>query len=155
MRRIVGALVWLALAPPAGAAPLTRPQLPAECRDAGGDDVVALACDPAHRATQTHLRLGAAEGRHSYGAGIARLAGAEPLQAGETVSLRWRHPSAHAVLSVTAMAPQRPRRVILNLRARPESVDVTAQADGSLVVVTPAGSVTVAPPASLDAPWEP
>ena len=36
----------------------------------------------------------------------------EPLQPGETVSLRWRHPSARAVLSVTAMAPaaSAPRR---------------------------------------------
>ena len=72
------------------------------------------------------------KGDHPSGRGIARLASAEPLQPGETVSLRWRHPSADAVLSVTAMAPQRPRRVILDLRARPESVDVTAQADGSL-----------------------
>jgi hypothetical protein len=155
MRLIVGALVSLALAAPAGAAPLRRAELPNACREAGGEYVVALACDPAHRAAQTHLRLGAAEGDHPSGRGIARLASPEPLQPGETVSLRWRHPSADAVLSVTAMAPQRPRRVILDLRARPESVDVTAQADGSLVVVTPAGSATVAPPASLDVPWEP
>jgi hypothetical protein len=151
----VGVLASLALAAPAGAAPLTRHELPAECRDAGGEYVVALACDPERRAAQTHLRLGAAEGRHSYGRGIARLAGAEPLQPGETVSLRWLHPSARAVLSVTAMAPEHPRTVILDLRSRPASVDVTAQADGSLLVVTPAGGATVAPPASLDVPWQP
>jgi hypothetical protein len=150
-----GVLACLALAAPAGAAPLTRHELPAECRDAGGEYVVALACDPEGRAAQTHLRLGAAEGRHSYGRGIARLGGAEPLQPGETVSLRWRHPSARAVLSVTAMAPERPRTVILDLRSRPAGVDVTAQADGSLLVVTPAGSATVAPPAPLDVGWEP
>jgi hypothetical protein len=155
MRLLVGALVSLALAAPAGAAPLRRADLPEACREAGGEYVVALACDPAHRAAQTHLRLGAAGGDHPSGRGIARLASAEPLQPGETVSLRWRHPSADAVLSVTAMAPQRPRRVILDLRARPESVDVTAQADGSLLVVTPAGSATVGPPASLAVPWEP
>lgn len=145
----------LALGAPAGAAPPRRADLPAACREAGGEYVVAMACDPAHRAAQTHLRLGAAEGDHPSGPGVARLASAEPLQPGETVSLRWRHPSAAAVLSVTAMTPQRPRRVILDLHARPESVDVTAQADGSLVVVTPAGSATVAPPASLDVPWQP
>src|SRR4051812_23364226 len=149
---VTGAVASLALAAPAGAAPLTRADLPGACREAGGEYVVALACDPAHRAAQTHLRLGAAEGDHPSGRGIARLASAEPLQPGETVSLRWRHPSARAVLSVTAMGPRRPRRVILDLRARPENVDVTAQADGSLVVVTPAGSATVAPPASLDVP---
>jgi hypothetical protein len=154
MRVIVGALLSLALAAPAGAAPLTRTDLPGACREAGGEYVVALACDPAHRAAQTTLRLGGAQGDHPSGRGIARLEGAEPLQPGETVSLRWRRPSADAVLSVTAMGPQRPRRVILDLRARPESVDVTAQADGGLVVVTPAGSATVGPPASLDVPWE-
>src|SRR3954468_5064316 len=152
---VTGAVASLALAAPAGAAPLTRADLPGACREAGGEYVVALACDPAHRAAQTHLRLGAAEGDHPSGRGIARLASAEPLQPGETVSLGWRHPSARAVLSVMAMGPQRPRRVILALRARPESIDVTAQADGSLVVVTSAGSATVAPPASLDVPWQP
>jgi hypothetical protein len=150
-----GVLASLALAAPAGAAPLTRPELPAACRDAGGEYVVALACDPEGRAAQTHLRLGPAKGRHSYGRGIARLGGAEPLQPGETVSLRWRRPSARAVLSVTAMAPERPRTVILDLRSRPTSVDVTAQADGSLVVTTPAGSDALPPPASLDVRWEP
>src|SRR6188472_2984935 len=54
----VGVLASLALAAPAGAAPLTRHELPAECRDAGGEYVVALACDPERRAAQTHLRLG-------------------------------------------------------------------------------------------------
>jgi hypothetical protein len=53
------------------------------------------------------------------------------------------------------MAPEHPRTVILDLRSRPASVDVTAQADGSLLVVTPAGGATVAPPASLDVPWQP
>src|SRR3954465_9959038 len=149
---VTGAVASLALAAPAGAAPLTRADLPGACRGAGGEYVVALACDPAHRAAQTHLRLGAAEGDHPSGRGIARLASAEPLQPGETVSLGWRHPSARAVLSVMAMGPQRPRRVILDLRARPESVDVTAQADGSLLVVTPAGSAPLAPPASLHVP---
>jgi hypothetical protein len=150
-----GVLASLTLATPAGATPLTRPELPAACRDAGGEYVVALACDPGGRAAQTHLRLGAAEGRHSYGRGIARLDSAEPLQPGETVSLRWRHPSARAVLSVTAMAPDRPRRVVFDLRSRPAGVDVTAQADGSLVVTTPAGSDTLPPPLSLAVTWEP
>jgi hypothetical protein len=54
-----------------------------------------------------------------------------------------------------AMAPERPRRVILDLRGRPASVDVAAQADGSLLVTTPTGTVRVSPPASLDVPWEP
>src|SRR3954463_8490913 len=163
---VTGAVASLALAAPAGAAPLTRADLPGACREAGGEYVVALACDPAHRAAQTHLRLGAAEGDHPSGRGIARLASAEPLQPGETVSLRWRHPSARAVLSVTAMAPRRPRRVILDLRARPESIDVTAQADGSLTVVTPAGAAgarggdppagraAAAPPAWLEVAWQ-
>ncbi len=150
-----GMLASLALPAPAGALPLTRPELPAACRDAGGEYVVALACDPEGRAAQIHLRLGGAEGRHSYGCGIARLDSAEPLQPGETISLRWRRPAARAVLSVTAMAPERPRTVILDLRSRPTSVDVTAQADGSLVVTTPAGSDALPPPAPLDAGWEP
>ena len=150
-----GVLASLVLAAPAWALPLTRPDLPAACRDAGGEYVVALACDPEGRAAQIHLSLGAAEGRHSYGRGIARLDSAEPLQPGETISLRWQRPSAGAVLSVTAMAPERPRTVILDLRSRPTSVDVTAQADGSLVVTTPAGSDALPPPAPLEARWEP
>jgi hypothetical protein len=59
------------------------------------------------------------------------------------------------VLSVLAMAPERPRRVILDLRGRPASVDVAARADGSLQVTTPTGTVTVPPPPSLDVSWQP
>jgi hypothetical protein len=57
------------------------------------------------------------------------------------------------VLSLTAMAAERPRQAVLDLSARPASVDVTAQADGSLLVTTPAGSATV--PAPVDLVWEP
>ena len=148
-------LATLALGAPAGEARLTRAELPKPCRVDGGDEVFVLACDPDRRADQIHLRVGAAEATPTEEPGVGRLRSDEPLQPGETVSLRWRHPSAHAVLSVRAMAPDRPRRVILDLRGRPASVDVTAQADGSLRVTTPTGRVTVPTPASLDVPWEP
>jgi hypothetical protein len=147
-------LATLTLAGPAGAAPPTRPDLPNACREAGGEYVVALACDPDGRAAGIDLRLGGLRARARQ-SGHARLASAEPLQPGETVSLRWSHPSARAVLSVMAMAPERPRRVVLDLRARPASVEVTAQPDGSLLVVTPPGSATVPAPPSLDVAWEP
>jgi hypothetical protein len=148
-------LATLTLGAPAGEARLTRAELPKPCRVDGGDEVFVLACDPDRRADQIHLRVGATEATPTEEPGVGRLRSDEPLQAGETVSLRWRHPSAHAVLSVRAMAPDRPRRVILDLRRRPASVDVAAQADGSLLVTTPTGTVTVPPPASLDVPWEP
>lgn len=141
------------LSAPASAAPPTRAELPKPCREWGGADVLALACDPGGRAAEIHLRLGAERAGASGERGIARLGSDEPLQAGETVSLRWRHPSARAVLSLTAMAAERPRQVVLDLSARPASVDVTAQADGSLLVTTPAGSATV--PAPVDVVWEP
>jgi hypothetical protein len=148
-------LATLALAAPAGAAPPTRPDLPNACREAGGEYVVALACDPEGRAAGIDLRLGGLRAERVGEARRARLASAEPLQPGETVSLRWSHPSPRAVLSVTAMAPDRPRRVVLDLHARPASVDVTAQLDGSLLVVTPARSATVPAPLSLDVAWAP
>jgi hypothetical protein len=147
--------VSLALGAPAGDARLTRSELPKSCRANGGEEAFVLACDPDGRADQIHLRLGAREARPSGAAGVARLRSDEPLQAGESVSLRWRHPSARAVLSVMAAAPERSRRVILDLRGRPASVDVAAQADGSLLVTTPTGTVTVPPPPSLDVPWQP
>jgi hypothetical protein len=157
MRFVATAAVLATLAPaaPAGAAPPTRPDLPNACREAGGEYVVALACDPDGRAARIDLRLGGLRADRIGESGRARLASAEPLQPSETVSLRWSHPSARAVLSVTAMAPDRPRRIVLDLRARPASVDVTAQLDGSLLVVTPAGSATVPAPPSLDMAWAP
>jgi hypothetical protein len=148
-------LATLALGAPAGEARLTRAELPKPCRVNGGEEVFVLACDPDGRADQIHLRLDGREAAPTEEAGVARLRSDEPLQAGETVSLRWRHPSAHAVLSVRATAPERPRRVILDLRGRPASVDVAAHGDGSLLVTTPTGTVTVPAPASLDVPWAP
>ena len=102
---LAGAVASLALAVPAGAAPLTRPSLPASCREWGGEEVVALACDPARRAAAIRLRLGAAVAEQSE-RGIAHLLGREPLQVGETLTLTWRHPSSTAVLAVKVAAPQ-------------------------------------------------
>ena len=142
---LAGALVSLGLAAPAGAAPLTRPALPSSCREWGGEEVVALACDPARRASAVRLRLGAAVADQSE-RGIAHLLGREPLQVGETLTLTWSHPSSTAVLAVKVAAPQGMRDLVLDLRARPARVDVTAQAGGALQVTTPAGSATVPAP---------
>jgi hypothetical protein len=111
----------LALGAPTGDARLTRDELPKACRANGGEEVFVLACDPDGRADHIHLRPGARAAGPSGAAGVARLGSDEPLQAGETVSLRWSHPSARAVLSVLAMAPERPRRVVLDLRNGPRA----------------------------------
>ena len=71
--------------------PLTRAESARACRVTAATYVFALACDPDERAAQIHLRLGAGEAatdetRHR----AAR--GTEPLQPGETVSLRWQPP---------------------------------------------------------------
>jgi hypothetical protein len=153
---LAAALVSLALAAPAGAAPLTRPELPSACREWGGEDTVALACDPGKRAAGIDLRLGAAEPDLSRERGIAQLSGREPLQAGETLTLTWSHPSSHAVLAVTVATPERPREVVLDLRARPAHVDVTALPAGAVRVTTPTGTATVpAPPAAVEVSWRP
>jgi hypothetical protein len=153
---LAAALVSLALAAPAGAAPLTRPELPSSCREFGGEDTIALACDPGKRAVGIHLRLGAAEPDLSRARGIAQLSGREPLQVGETLTLTWSHPSSHAVLAVTVAAPEGPREVVLDLRARLGRVDVTAQAAGALQVTTPTGNATVrALPAAVEVSWRP
>jgi hypothetical protein len=154
---VPAAAAYLLVGAPAATQPVTRPALPSECRGWGGERTLALACDPKREARSIRLSLGAQRGRPTDELGIGQLAGVEPLQPGETLSLRWSHPSARAVLAVSAVAPKGPRLVILDLRARPESVDVTAQVDGSLRVTTPARAVTVpaaaAAPAAVD--WRP
>jgi hypothetical protein len=153
---LVAAVAALVLSAPAVAAPLTRPGLPSFCRDWGGEDTIALACDPDKRAAGIHLRLGAGAADPSNERGIAQLSGREPLLPGETLTLTWSHPSSHAVLAVKVSAPQGPRDVVLDLRARPARVDVIAQAGGALQVTTPAGSATVpAAPAPDAVSWEP
>ena len=67
--------------------PTTLPALPSECRGWGGDRVVALACDPKREARAIGLTLGAQRGRKAHELGIGQLVGAEPLEAGETLSL--------------------------------------------------------------------
>jgi len=153
---LAGVVAALMLSAPAVAAPLTRPGLPSFCREWGGEDTVALACDPGKRATGIHLRLGAGAADPSYEPGVAQLSGREPLLPGETLALTWSHPSSHAVLAVKVASPQGPRDVVLDLRARPARVDVIAQAAGALQVTTSAGSATVpAAPAPAEATWEP
>jgi hypothetical protein len=130
--------------------------LPAGCRDWAGDRVVALACDPQHEARSIRLELGATRGRATHTLGIGQVAGAEPLQPGETVTVRWSHPSARAVVAVSAAAPDGPRLVVVGLRGRPERVDVAAQAGGALEVTTSAGNLTVpARPAPAPVDWRP
>jgi hypothetical protein len=99
------------------------------------------------------VRLGRETGTGEHG--VARVFGTEPLQAGETLTLRWRQPSPRGALSLQAAAPQGPRRVVLDLRARPARVDVTAQADGSLVVRTPARTAIVPAPPPYEVTWAP
>ena len=153
---LAAVLASLALAAPAGAAPLTRPALPSFCREWGGEDTVALACDPDKRATGINLRLGAGATEPSEERGIAQLRGREPLLPGETLTLTWSHPSSHAVLAVKVTSPQGPRDVVLDLRARPARVEVVAQAGGALQVTTAASSATVpAAPVPAEASWEP
>jgi hypothetical protein len=137
----------LALGGPAGAAPLTRPSVPGFCREWDGDRVVALACDPERAARSIRLDLGAEHAAPTHELGVGQFDGAEPLQPGETLTLTWSHPSSHAVLEVTVAAPEGPRDVVLDLRARPARVEVTAQPGGALQVTTPAGTDSVpAPP---------
>jgi hypothetical protein len=157
LRALLAATVAaLVLSAPAVAAPLTRPGLPSFCREWGGEDTIALACDPDKRARGIRLRLGAGVTDPSDEPGIAQLSGREPLLPGETLTLTWSHPSSHAVLAVKVSSPQGPRDVVLDLRARPARVDVIAQAGGALQVTTPAGSATVpAVPAPAEASWEP
>ncbi len=153
---VPAAAAYLLVSAPAATQPVTRPALPSECRAWGGERTLALACDPKHDARSIRLTLGAQHGHPTDELGIGQLGGVEPLQPGETLSLRWSHPSARSVLAVSAVAPKGPRLVILDLRTRPESVDVTAQVDGSLRVTTPARTVTVpaqAAPAAVD--WQP
>jgi hypothetical protein len=152
---LAGLVVSLALAAPAGAAPLTRPTVPGFCRDWDGDRVVALACDPDRKARAIRLDLGAEHAEPTYELGVGRFKGAEPLQAGETLTLSWTHPSSRAVLAIMVAGPERPREVVLDLRARPARIEVTAQADGALVVTTPAGSATVPAPAPVVVTWQP
>jgi hypothetical protein len=87
---LVVAGVSLAVVAPAAAQPITRPALPGFCRDWGGDRVVALACDAGREARQIDLRLGMRRARATHTLGVGQFEGAEPLQPGETVTLRWR-----------------------------------------------------------------
>jgi hypothetical protein len=153
---LVAAAASLAAAAPAAAQPVTRPALPGFCRDWGGDRVVALACDPGREARQIDLRLGTARARATHTLGVGQFDGAEPLQPGETVTLRWTHPSPRAVLAVWSASVQGPHMVVLDLRSRPESVEVAAQAAGALQITTPAGTETIgAPSAPADVVWRP
>jgi hypothetical protein len=141
---------------PAQAPAVTRPALPSACRGFGGDRVVAVACDPRRAARAIDLRIDGRPAAPTHELSIARFAGAEPLQAGETLTLRWKHPSAHAVLAVSAAGPRQTRMVVLDLRARPASVTVAAQPGGALRVTTPAGTGTIgAPPAPAQVVWQP
>lgn len=152
-----GVLVVLALmlGGPAGAAPLTRPGLPEVCREWHGDRVVALACDPDRKARAIRLDLGAQHAAPTHELGIGQFDGAEPLQPGETLTLSWSHPSSHALLAVTVAGVESTREVILDLRARPERLQVTAQPDGALQVTTAAGSDTVPGRAPTAVSWQP
>jgi hypothetical protein len=156
MPLLIALVVSLVLAAPAAAAPLTRPSLPGFCRGWDGDRVVALACDPDRKARAIRLDLGAEHAAPTHELGVGQFDGAEPLQAGETLTLSWSHPSSRAVLAVMVAGPEGPRTVVLDLRARLERVDVTAQAGGALQVTTPAGSATVpAAPGPVEVTWQP
>jgi hypothetical protein len=136
--------------------PTVLPVLPAGCREWSGDRVVALACDPQGEARSIRLELGATRARPTHALGIGQIAGAEPLQPGERLSLRWSHPSTRAVLALSAVAPEGPRLVVVGLRGRPERVDVEVQAGGELQVTTSTGDLTVpARPAPAPVDWQP
>lgn len=153
---LAAAAASLVATAPAAAPTATRRALPDFCRDWGGDRVVALACDPGREARGIDLRVGGQRAQPTHELGIGQFDGAEPLQAGETVTLRWKHPSSHAVFAVWAAAPQGTRMVVLDLHGRPASVDVTAQAGGALQVTTPTGSGTIgAPRAPAEVVWQP
>src|SRR5258705_10662807 len=119
-----GAVAAVVLSAPALAAPLTRPALPSFCREWGGEDTIALACDPDKRATQIGLRLGAIAAEASHERGIAKLAGREPLLAGETLTLTWSHPPPPAGFAVTGAAPPGPAAAASHLPPRPRRLDV-------------------------------
>ncbi len=147
------AVASLGLGGAAAAPPVTRAALPVACQRWDGGGVLAMACDPSRSARGIRLHLGRETA--TGGRGLARVFGGEPLQAGETLTLRWRAPSSRAVLLVRAGSPSGPRTVVLDLRGRPSRVDVTLQADGSLVVRTPGRTATVAPPPPYDVAWSP
>ena len=117
---------------PAGAAPLTRPALPAACREWGGEDVVALACDPRKRAAAdppAPRRRGwpttsrSAASRSSAGRGAA--AGGRDADADAGATRRRRRRAERQ----GRWPPQRPRAGHPGpARAARRSVDVTAQA---------------------------
>jgi hypothetical protein len=136
--------------------PTVLPALPSGCREWSGDRVVALACDPQGEARSIRLELGATRGRPTHALGIGQIAGAEPLQPGERLTLRWDRPSSRAVLALSTVAPNGPRLVVVGLRARPERVDVAVQAGGELKVTTSTGDLTVpARPAPAAVDWQP
>jgi hypothetical protein len=136
VRLWVKALVLALLcAAPASAGELTSRSLPGAC-DEDTDQVIAFACDPAHRASAPVLTLGTKSGQ--------RLEGAEALQPGETVTLTWSHPSPRSVLFLNVASPTvGTHGVIVNLRQSAERVVVTV-GDGGSLTVTPGGVVPAA-----------
>lgn len=139
-----------------GGPPTVVPELPVRCAEADDWYTLALACDPDGDARELALTLGTATTRH-VAPGVRVMNSAEPLLPGETLTLTWRHPSSRAILAVAAKAPAGVRRVVLGLPGAPERVDVTAQADGGLHVVTPSAAMDVpAPrPDPADDLWHP
>lgn len=139
----------------AAAKPLTRHGLNASCRIWGNQEDTAFACDPAGGARTIRMTLGA-ESRTGRGRdAIDSVGSGEPLTPGETVTLDWAHPSRHAELLVHAGSPTGPRDIVFELAWRPTHVEVTANADGSVLLRTAARTAMLPPPAPLPQPvWQ-
>lgn len=157
---------------PVAASAATLPtvaDVPAACRGISTmDSAVAYACDPANYACDRWKSYcwpvgGGASGvslmlngrRQQVLDRLAASRDSEPLQPGETLELRWRKPSARAVLGVSVAGARSPQTVVLALRWRPSWVRVTAHADGSLRVASARRSGVIPPQTWPEVTWRP
>jgi hypothetical protein len=149
------AAAFLSMCGSALAKPLTRHGLNASCRNWGDQEDTAFACDPAGGPRPIRMTLGADRRTGRGRDAIDSVGSGEPLSPGETVTLDWAHPSPQAELLVHTVAPSGPRDVVFQLTWRPAHVEVTANADGSVLLRTAARTVTLPPPAPLPQPvWQ-
>jgi hypothetical protein len=134
------------------AKPLTRHNLNVQCRIWGNREDTAFACDPAGGPRLIRMTLGTVSRTGKGVDAIDSIGSGEPLSPGETVTVDWAHPSSRAELLVHAGSPIGPREIIFALDWRPTHVEVTANADGSVVLRTAARTVPLPRPTPLPQP---
>jgi hypothetical protein len=147
----------LLAAPVANAAAAQAPtlrSLPHACERINYGISLATVCDPEGRAADIRLAVGKYRG-HRFGRGLASLDSYEALQPGETLTVRWRHPSRRTVLVVRAFGIEYAPWVTLDMHAQPRWVRVTSRPDGGLDVLTPSGVQQLSPPPPIPTPnWQ-